>query len=65
MVRQEPPQIAEQMRPWQCGNVMPSELVEVQVLHTIAVNVDIVIAGQPLEAFGDGSFRAVALIDER
>ena len=43
---------------------MPGDFIEVQIFHTVAVNVNFVLAGETLKALGNASFSAVPLIDE-
>src|ERR1700680_4271262 len=50
------------MRPRQCRDSVPSDLIEIQVFHTVAVDVDFIVAGKTLDTFGDASLSAMALI---
>src|SRR5467141_819669 len=65
MIRQKPPHVPNQVRSWKGRNAMPSDSVEVHVLDAVAVDVDFVIAGQALDAFGDAAFGAMTLINKR
>jgi len=41
---------------------MPSDSVEVHILDAVAIDMDFVITGQALDAFGDAAFGAMTLV---
>ncbi len=65
MIRQKPPHVPKQVRSWKGRNAMPGDPVEVHILDAVAVDVDFVITGQALDAFGDAAFGAMTLINKR
>src|SRR5579862_3609834 len=65
LVGSEPPEKVEEVRPRQFGNAMPGEKLRIEILHILAVNVDIEFGGQLRDPFDDDAFGAVALIKKR
>ena len=52
------------MRPGKSGNAVPHDPIQVDVLDAVAVDVKLILVGEPRHAFRDAAFGAVPLIDE-
>src|SRR3981189_3452195 len=65
MIRQKPPHVPKQVRSWKGWNAVPGDPVEVHILDTVAVDVDFVITGEALDAFGNAAFGAMTFVNKR
>ena len=65
MISAKPPNEIHKMRPGNFRNAMPSESREIEIFHSLAINVDVIIASEPRSPFGNAAFRSMPLINER
>src|SRR5450755_623487 len=65
MVCREPPEEIQQVWPWNFRNAVPGHPRQVEVLHPLAVEVDIEILREPRSPFGNPPLGAMAFVDER
>ena len=64
VIGDEPPAVRQQVRTGQRGHPMPSDSAKVDVLHAVTVNMDLIIARQPLHLLGHTPLRSMSLVQE-